>query len=139
MQHANPGGLVLVAAVLVGCVLACSGSHGDRPATPGTPPTQPAANAPGLAVCPDVGLDGQYSQRVRGAHRACQRDEQCASVVLDCSNVRCTGASVEDAASYKDQFDCKGFPGSVGDYDCRARHHAEAPRCEAGCCVSRRL
>ncbi len=118
--------------------LGCSGgtTRDDR-ARPRPESGSEAESGVGSA-CLDVGTDSQYSQRVRGEHRRCEHDADCLNVPLDCSNVHCTGVTAPFASSYRDQFECAGYPGPVADYDCRARYGSEVPRCEAGCCISRR-
>ncbi len=84
----------------------------------------------------------ENAQRVRTnvplAERACIKDEDCDAVRADCSNIRCIGVKKEFASHYA-ALDCAGYQGGVGNYDCQPRFHIEAPRCESGTCVSRRI
>jgi hypothetical protein len=87
----------------------------------------------------DAGVPRCESQgRVAGEDRGCTKDSECATVVLDCSNCRCSAVRTTELARYKEPS-CEGKQRAVCDDDCRPEYKSEAPRCVAGCCSSVRL
>jgi len=114
---------------------------------------EPAADAPATAgdeasaretetatgLCASIEAEGPWERSVDGAHRACAEDADCAGVLLDCSNLRCTAVHRDHAEAYAEPLSCEGYDGPVGNYDCRPRFGAEQAACVEGCCVTERL
>ncbi|APR82794.1 Hypothetical protein A7982_08143 [Minicystis rosea] len=129
--------LALLAISPIGLLSACrepAPSPGAPPAALAATSIAPASPAPSAAVIEDM----RGKRPVDPAHQRCAADGDCDAVLADCSNLRCIGVRREHAPRYSG-LDCKGYTGVVGNYDCQPRFHIEAPRCEAGKCVSRRI
>lgn len=123
-----------MACLLAACTSTEPTPRGAVEPTP-TPVSEPSSPA---GACAAEGTEGRYTRRVDGGHRACRSHDECVTVVTGCSNIECSGAHRDFAGVYPDDLDCKGYPGSVANYDCRPRFDIEAPRCREGCCVSER-
>jgi hypothetical protein len=126
------------------------GVYGPKPvpsasavvSSPSAPPpavsSAPVVVAP-VAACESMGASEPFQRLVSGGERRCARDEDCISVKVDCSHLRCAGINRAYRGSYSAPLDCRGYRGVVGNYDCDPQFGIEAPRCREGCCVSERV
>ncbi|MCA9711156.1 MAG: hypothetical protein KDK70_35280 [Myxococcales bacterium] len=125
-------------------LLACTPTTAAPPSQSTPPP--PAAEDPPIspvdstARCPSIPATAErFARGIDGAHRACERDDQCHTVKLDCSNISCSAVHLDHAAAYATPIDCEGYTGMMANYDCLPRFSIEAPRCRDGCCTSERI
>lgn len=103
------------------------------------PPNASASASALPAACSSQGENAPFQRMVSGGERSCQRDDDCISVKIDCSQLRCAGIHRAYRGSYNAPLDCRGYGGPVGNYDCDPQFGIEAPRCRDGCCVSERV
>jgi hypothetical protein len=88
---------------------------------------------------PDFIEDMSGKHTVDPVDQACSRDDECDALLAECSNIRCVGVRVDRRSRYNAPLDCKGYTGSVANYDCQPRFRIESPRCSAGRCTSHRV
>ena len=108
-----------------------SASVGPSPSAAASTSVAPLARA-----CEAIAGASPFERRVEAEHRACAADADCITLKADCGGLRCAGVNRAHRSAYGQPLDCRGYTGEVAARDCDPQLGLEAPRCEAGCCVS---